>query len=146
MSESSLPIGDARVDPGAAGTHDAAAPSGWPFLLPVGLLLTVFGLALLQPVLLLGGVVSMAIPIVGWFRDANRELAVAQEGVAHGGEAEHGRARARSSFPGPALGLVIALIVVAGGITLSLNTRGSTATAAGPATVASAMSGPAEVD
>ncbi|HEU4672688.1 MAG TPA: cupredoxin domain-containing protein [Candidatus Limnocylindrales bacterium] len=131
----------------------AGAPSGWPFLLPLGVLVAVFGLALLQPVLLVGGVLAMLIPIVGWFRDAGHELSLAHadgppasvhedsgEPHAAGGPVHHG-------FPGPAFGLLVALVIVAAGATLSLNIGGSTAAAAGGSgAVASAANGPAQVD
>ncbi len=149
--------GAAAAPSGGPGAAHVVGPSGWPFLLPIGVLVAVFGLSLLQPVLLIGGVLATLIPIVGWFRDAGREIAAtAADGPTapdHGTEASHAEAPNAAAgpthhgFPGPAFGLLVALVIVAVGATLSLNIQGSTAAAAGGSgAVASALNGPAQVD
>jgi plastocyanin len=141
-----------RAEHAAGGAH-AGAPSAWPFLVPVAILVMVFGLAMLEPVLLVGGLAVLLIPIVGWFRDANRELAATQSGVGHGSPepdpegAVDPSSLARSSFPGPAFGLAVALVIVAVGVTLSLNVKGSTAAASeGGGSTATVADGKVAVD
>ncbi|MBX3029686.1 MAG: cupredoxin domain-containing protein [Chloroflexi bacterium] len=54
-------------------------PSAWPFLAPIGLVFMFLGLVL-GPLLLIGGLCMGAAAAIGWYRDANRELADVETG------------------------------------------------------------------
>ncbi len=54
-------------------------PSAWPFLAPIGLLFIFLGLVL-GPLLILGGLLMAVAAALGWYRDANRELADVEAG------------------------------------------------------------------
>lgn len=65
-----------RLMPRPAGTPPPGVhlpgPSWWPFLAPIGIALVLYGL-ILNPWLIVAGIVVGLIPLIGWLRDANRE-------------------------------------------------------------------------
>lgn len=53
-------------------------PSPWPFFVPIGATLMLYGL-IFSAILIVGGLILTIIAIAGWYRDAGRELATTEE-------------------------------------------------------------------
>jgi len=86
-----------RLRPGAFGAAQAAqeameepkapqpppgvhmpGPSPWPFFLPIGATVLLYGM-IFSAVLIVGGLILVIIAIVGWYLDANHELATTEQ-------------------------------------------------------------------
>jgi plastocyanin len=118
------PVGATEAGRGHSGAHDGAhdgahvaAPSAWPFYVAVGALFLFLGLSLLQPVLLVGGLVLLLAALLGWYGDAGlewrrQELALAGTGLTVGAAPPLGTTWARP-FAGFAIAVAAATIMAA---------------------------------